>query len=366
MRATRAYIKATNIKKNIQAVMSLSQGRKICAAVKTNAYGHGAVGISRLFEKEKIDFLSVATVEEAEEIQNAKIKTPIILLGICLPEDFKNIVSMNLHPLVGSVREVQEFNRIAAEENRKLAVHLKIDTGMGRLGCSPEEALKIAEEIHHSSHIIFEGICTHFSSAYDLDTGRAETQLALFKATVEEIRSAGIDPGLVHCSNSAAIMHLDNSLLDMVRPGIVLYGYTPEPKLPGSDLFKPALKWVSQIVFLKKVPKGTPVSYSSTYHTRTETWIATIPVGYADGYRRSLSNVAAVIINGVKYPVVGRVCMDQLMVEVDSTVNLYDEVTLLSPEDPEINADSLAEICDTINYDILTGIGPRVHRIFID
>jgi alanine racemase len=278
------------------------------------------------------------------------------------------VVEYDIAPFVADSATISLLGDAAKGKSRPFPVHLKIDTGMGRIGCTPREAPDLAEQIDRDRNLYLEGTCTHFPRADGVDQSFTRYQLDLFLKAVEEIRKRGIDPGLLHAANSGAILGLQESHLDMVRPGIILYGYYPSKEQPRPLDIKPVYELETEIFFLKKVPADTPVSYGSTYHTREETYIATLPIGYGDGYSRLLSNSATVLIKGNTYPLVGRVCMDQIMVDLghSTDVKLYDRAVLFGPDPTGPTAETLAALIDTIPYEITCAVSKRVPRIFID
>lgn len=364
MRPTEALIHLDNLRHNIRIIKRMCPDTKICAAVKANAYGHGALEVSKVLQDEDVSFLAVATTEEAVELKKGGILTPVLLLGLTLPDDYAEIIRREIHPVVADKEAVKALAKEARLQNKTVSVHLKLDTGMGRIGCPPHEAAELAELISISPGLNLEGVCTHLACADSSDKAFSEHQISLFNRAVDEIRSKNIDPGLLHCANSAAILNIPQSGFNMIRPGILLYGYPPADNLTGSEQFKRVMELKTRIVFLKKTPPHTSISYGATYETSRETWIATLPVGYADGYPRLLSGKAKVVIKGKHHSVIGRICMDQMIIEVSEDTELYDEVTLIGIHPEEPGADTLAALSGTICYEILTGISSRVLRTF--
>jgi alanine racemase len=375
MRATRAIIHTENLKYNLDIIRKLTgTGVKICLAVKADAYGHGSEGISRAAESFGIEYLAVAAVSEASTLRDCGITTPIILLGPILPEETEKAVKLDLEMIISTEGELRRIMEAGA--GTSLNVHLKIDTGMGRIGCGPSEALNLSKKISETENIQLSGICTHFpvsDSSRTQDIEFTKKQIKLFNSIVENIRSEGIAPGLIHAANSGAILNYPDAHLDMVRPGIFAYGF-----LPGSDEGllselstnlkpKPVMSFESKLMHIKQVPPGTYISYGRTFKTDRKTWIGTIPVGYADGYNRRLSNSAWVMINGEKCPVVGTVCMDQLMVDLGPVLKmkLYDRTVLFGFEKGAPTAEDLTDITGSIPYELLCAISKRVPRLFI-
>jgi len=372
-RATRAIIHLENIKHNLDCIKKLTGGnRKICVAVKADAYGHGAVEVSRKALNWGVDFLAVATVPEAIILREAKITAPIILFSIAADQEIGQIVNYELSPFVADENYAQQIQSMAKALNKTINVHIKIDTGMGRIGVSPEESPALAEAIETMSNINLEGVCTHFpvsdSPDHD-DIDFTKEQINKFTQAVEAIKSKGIDPGIRHAANSGAIIAHPDAHLDMVRPGICLYGYYPDQRMDKTTAdFKPVMELVSQIAFLKKVKKGTTISYGRTWIAPVDTWIGSIPAGYADGYNRLLSSKGKVRIIGRTYPVSGRVCMDQFMVDLgpETDVQIAEDVVLFGPGSGSMDASDIGEITGTIPYEVTCNINKRVPRDYID
>ncbi len=335
----------------------------ICAPVKADAYGHGAVEVSKTLQNIGCEFFGVATIYEAQELLDAGITKPIILFSLSIPSDIKYIVSLNIEPVVTTFEFIELLEKECKKQNKKLKVHLKVDTGMGRIGCRPVDALFIGKRISSSKEIILKGLCTHLSTAEITNQDYTNQQIKLFKSVIEEFKNSGINPEYYHAANSGGVLLNSSSIFNMVRTGISLYGYPPTENKVEHIGYKPVLELRTKIVELKKVSKGTSISYGRTYITKSETYIATLPVGYADGYFRSLSNIGDVLINGKLCPIIGNICMDQMMVEVDKTVKLYDDVILIGVEPGQPNAETLADKINTISYEILTNIH-RVKRFY--
>jgi alanine racemase len=268
--------------------------------------------------------------------------------------------------MVGNRESIDSLASEAAKRRKPVQVHLKVDTGMGRIGCQPDEAPELAERIDSADWLELSGVCTHFPVADTADREFTAWQLDRFRACVDGIRSRGIDPATLHAANSGAILDHPQSAFRMVRPGIMLYGYYPSHEQARNLALKPVMELLSKVVFLKKVPRGTGISYGLTHRVERDTTIATIPAGYADGYNRLLSNRGQVCIRGRRYPIVGRVCMDQTMVDVgpDSEVELYDEVILFGPHPPAPDAEEIAGLMQTIPYEVTCLISRRVPRVF--
>ncbi|MFQ5787195.1 MAG: alanine racemase [Thermodesulfobacteriota bacterium] len=363
MRPTWAEIDLNSLKFNF------SQTKKLIGAyvgimpiVKADGYGHGAVPVSKtLNESCGTDVLGVATVEEALELRESGIKSPILLLAGIYPNEYESVLKNDLTPTIFSIANAYSLNDCAKKLGKKLKYHLKIDTGMSRLGLTINE---ISDFLNHAldfKNLEMEGLFTHFASA-DMEVGEFTfKQISVFKEIQSFLAKAGIKPKFLHLANSAAIQRFPESHMNIVRPGIMLYG---SGIIQKSEL-KPVMKLKTKIIQLKKISAGVPVSYGGTFITKRSTVIATLPIGYADGYMRTLSNRSKVSINGHYAPVVGKVCMDLTMVDVTdvSGVKVGDEVTLFGDE--KVSVDDVARWADTISYEILSITGKRVSRIYL-
>ena len=367
MRGSRVLIHLDNLESNIRKIRELAgAGIKLCLAVKANGYGHGAVEISRAAVDMGVDYLGIASAAEGYELRKAGITSPLLLLSLTPPEDIPRVVECAMSAVVASQECISRFEEVASFVGKTAVLHIKVDTGMGRIGCTPEEARNLAIGIVKSPVLALEGVCTHFPVADIEDSTFTSNQIDLFNKVISEIRMEGIDPGIVHASNSAGLIRYNTAKYDMVRIGIAAYGYPqgPNPReIPG---FKPVMEMRSKLVFLKKVAAGTPLSYGLTYTTERDTTIGTVTAGYGDGYPRLLSNNADVVIRGRRYPVVGRVCMDQLLVDLgcDPDVRLYDDVVLFGPGPGTPDAAELADAAGTIAYEITCGVSGRVSRAY--
>ncbi|MDA3809226.1 MAG: alanine racemase [Spirochaetaceae bacterium] len=372
-RATRAIIHLENISHNLNCIKKLTGGdKKICVAVKADAYGHGAVEVSRKALQWGVAFLAVATVPEAIILREAKINAPIILFSLATDQEISQIVDFNITPFVADIKYVQKINNEALSKNKKINVHIKIDTGMGRIGVQPGRAAELAEKIENLSNLKLEGVCTHFpvsDSPDPEDIKYTKNQIRIFIETVDSIKESGVNPGICHIANSGGIIAHKDSHFDMVRPGICLYGYYPDQRMDKSIAdFKPVMEFISKICFIKKVKKGTTISYGRTWTAQQDTCIGSIPVGYADGYNRLLSSKGKVLINGKSYPIAGRVCMDQFMVDLgpETDIKLFDDVVLFGPVEEALDAADMGEIIGTIPYEVTCNINKRVPRDYVD
>ncbi len=372
MRPTRALISKENFLHNLRYIRSRIGAKPIVmSVVKANAYGHGLEIIAKAsIESGEVGYFGVATEEEGVTLRGMT-SLPIVILTTALENEIDTFLK---HDLEFTLSEYHELETIAAESialGKKARVHLKIDTGMRRIGVEPHDALEFARAIaKHSNSIEFKGISTHFATSDELDQVFFEKQVRIFTDVVQGIRSSGISVPIAHAANSGAILQNPSmSSFDMVRPGIMLYGYPPSKELDekfGVEL-KPVLELVSSVVFIKPVKAGEGISYNHRWHATHDTTIATVPAGYGDGYPRLLTNKISAIINGKLYPVRGTIGMDQIMIETaDDKIRIGDEVTLISSKLPEISAMGIATKIGTIPYEILTNITARVPRIIRD
>ena len=360
---TYAEINLKAIKENILAIKNLLASKvKFMAVVKANAYGHGAVAVARAAVEAGAEYLSVANLKEALELRAAGILAPILILTESPTSVVDEIIEYDLTQTTYSVAEAKALSDEAKKRNKIAKVHVKIDTGMGRGGVLPSEALAFITKIASFDGLMIEGVFTHFALAEEPQDTFTTAQFEKFKQVIERL---GHIP-LKHAANSAAVLHHSQTQLDMVRVGLMMYGLYPQGNGRGLVSLKPALSFKSRVSYVKKIPAGTPVSYGSTYVTRSETNLVTVPVGYADGYSRRLSNKGQVIIRGQRFPVVGRVTMDLIMVDVGQTqVAVGDEVVLIGEQNNQmISADEVAKLADTISYEVITGIGKRVARVY--
>jgi alanine racemase len=332
--ATHARIHLAHIRANLEGIRkAVGPQRKILIAVKANAYGHGAVEVARMAETNGIDWLGVATVPEGLELRAAGIRLPILKFGPTFREEMEAAIAGKITLAVCSRENALDFEAACREAGAMGVAHLKIDTGMGRVGVDPAEAPALAVFIEQQCpNVRLEGVFTHLPVSDEADTAFTRDQLARFKATVAAIEAAlgrGLD--LVHCSNSGAVLGHPDAWLNLVRPGIMIYGFYPDPGTPRSIPLLPGLSLLTRVSFIKRVKAGTSIGYGRTWVAPEDTWIATIPVGYADGFNRLFSNRGRVLIGGSSYPIVGRVCMDQSMVNLgpETSVRMGDEVVLI-------------------------------------
>jgi alanine racemase len=366
-RPTVCLINIAALRWNLRQIKArIGPNTKILSMVKANAYGHGAPEVARALAAEGTYAFGVATAEEGIELRRAGIRQPIIVVAGIYPEQAVQFVENQLTPVAHDLEAAKRLNDAAQKHAATMNVHIKIDTGMGRLGFLPGDMDAWLPALQKLTALKIEGIFSHFSHAESVQGDYTQKQLRIFQGVVARLRSQTTAPTFAHLANSAATITLPEAYFDMVRPGIMLYGSYPSAEMKSQIELRPVLSWKTRIIQLKKVPAGTSISYGQTFVTERECLIATLPVGYADGYQRLLSNRGEVLIRGKRAPVAGRVCMDLTMVDVTDIANvqLGDEVVLLgSQADAEITADEMAAWADTISYEILTSIGSRVPRI---
>jgi alanine racemase len=340
---------------------------KFLAVVKADAYGHGAIPVSKKLEELGADFLGVATVKEGVELRNGGIKGLILVLSGIYQEEVEDVLAYQLTPMVYRLEIAEALATAARKKGQTIPVHIKVDTGMGRIGVLSEEAPAFVNRLRKFENLEIEGIASHFATADVGNSSFTEEQLKRFSRTIEETKKLDIDPPFCHIANSAALVNLPAAHFTLVRPGIMLYGSYPSPALKDKVPLRQVMSWMSLIADLKQVPEDYPISYGRTFVTQRPSIIAAIPVGYADGYNRLFSNRGEVLIKGMRAPVVGRVCMDWTMVDVTDIpgVEVGDEVVLMGSQlGQEITPEEMGGRIGTIPYEILCAVGKRVQRIY--
>lgn len=351
---------------------NLAEGTKMIGVIKTDGYGHGAVPIGR--ELERLSYVSgyaVATAEEAFILRKAGLKKMILILGYSFPYSYEEMIRQEIRPAVFRPDSVKELAACARRIGKDVCVHVKVDTGMTRVGIRPDESgLRFVEQLISMEGIRVEGVFTHFARADEMDKTSASKQLARFLSFIEQIETGlGYHIPVRHCSNSAGIVELPEANLDAVRAGITLYGLWPSSEVSRTIVsLRPVLSLKSHVVYVKEVEAGVPISYGGTYITPDKTLVATIPVGYGDGYPRSLSGIGYVLIKGRKAPILGRVCMDQFMVDVSHIPDVEpgDEVTLIGKDkEEEITMEMLGDLSGRFNYELACDLGKRIPRVYL-
>lgn len=366
-----AYINLDDFEHNLDEIRRMiAPGTKICAVIKTDGYGHGAAVLAEVMEKrEEIWGYAVATAEEAEALRCRGLKKPVLILGYVFEEDLHTLVEQEIRPTVFSLASAKEISDTAVRQNRIARIHIKLDTGMGRIGfpCNGETVDTIAQ-IAGLPNIMIEGIFTHFARADETDKSYTQEQAQRFFSVVKGLEAKNIHIPIRHISNSAGIIDLPQYNLDMVRAGIILYGLWPSDEVHRERIaLKPILSLKSHVVHVKTMSEGETVSYGDTYQVHGVQRIATIPAGYGDGYPRALSNCGYVLIHGQKASICGRVCMDQFMVNVTDIPNVCpgDEVTLVGRQGEEkITMDDIGALSGRFNYEFACDLGKRIPRLY--
>jgi alanine racemase len=351
---------------NLRAIREKVKPAKVMAILKANAYGHGLVEVAKHVVRNGADYLGVAVLEEGILLRERGVAAPILVLGGILGNQAPLFIKYNLTITASSIEKLHQIDEAARQSGAKARVHLKIDTGMERIGVHYYSAESFLETSLQCHNILVEGIYSHFANADTADLSYSAIQLERFNQVLGFYEKHGLPVPMRHMANSSAILNLPESVFDMVRPGILLFGVYPSPEVPCTVPVKPALAWKSHVVYFKVIKPGHPVGYGSTWQTDHMVRAVTIPVGYGDGYFRSMSSKAQVLIRGKKYPIVGRIAMDQIVanIEWDSAYN-GDEVVLIGESGGEsITCEDLAEWAGTIPYEILTNINTRVPRVY--
>lgn len=342
---------------------------KIMPVIKADGYGHGAVPVAKALNKIGVDGFAVAIIEEGIALRKQGITKPILILGYTSEYQYASLIQHEIEQTVFSYEMAEAISKFAVTMKKEARIHIKVDTGMNRIGFKPtEESVGQVQRIQKLPNIKIQGIFTHFACADEEDKTSARYQKELFDQFVSKIEEKGIEIPVKHVSNSAAIMDLRECRMDMVRSGIITYGLYPSEEVDKSAIdLKPALSLISHVIHVKEVGPGEGVSYGSTFVTDRKTRIATIPVGYADGYPRALSSRGRVIIRGQYAPIIGRICMDQFMVDVTDIegVSVMDRVTLVGTDgDKNITVEEAADLAGSFNYEFVCGIGKRVPRVY--
>lgn len=379
--ATHAEVDLAAIEHNVRQAKLLAPGAKVLVAVKGQAYGHGAVPVAKYLSKQGVaDWFGVATTPEGIELRQAGITEPILKFGPSLPEELDATIAADITVTVTGPESIDQAAQAAAKLGRvNYPVQLAVDTGMRRIGCEPDDAPAMAARVAAHPSLELQGVFTHLPIS-DTPEGAEYTsaQLTGFAQTVDRIQesraAAGLAPvPLVHAANSGAVLAHPDPRFTMVRPGIMAYGYYPSADTPRSVELRPALSWKSRVTFCKIVPAGQTVGYGRTWTAPVDTWVATVPIGYADGFSRLNSNRGRMLIGGLSYPIAGRVCMDQTMLDLgpavpgtEAPVKVGDEVVVLGRQgDQRIDADELAALMGTISYEVTCLVGGRVERSYL-
>ena len=372
-RATRAEIDLQAFQHNLQTLRKyLDPQTQIMAVVKADAYGHGAIPCARIAVENGADYLGAGVIEEGIELRENGLNAPILILGSIFPDEAEDLVRHNLATILCTQPLAQALSKEAEKQDKTVSVHIKVDTGMNRLGISPENLPALLDQVRNLKNLKIEAVSTHFSSADDEDLSVTQAQLEKFQTALTILQKEGVHTPIVHCANTSALFKFPESHFNMVRPGLILYGVLPSPSLrpvidQGENPFQPVMQWKSQIILLKPIAKNQPVSYSGSFTTQRDSLIATLPIGYADGLHRMLSNKMDVLIRGRRAPQVGNICMDMILIDVTDIpdVQAGDEVVIFGRQGDEmISVEELAVKGKTIPYEILCSVSKRVPRIY--
>jgi alanine racemase len=360
-----AEIDLAALRRNLRSVRALARDRAVIAVVKANAYGHGAGPVARALEDAGTEMLAVATIDEARELREAGVRTPILLLeGLHSADETEAVLELELTVPAGRADTLQALESAGSRAGRRLPVHVKVDTGMGRLGFVPEEIGDVLDGLRRCSNVELVGVATHLAEADDSGSNATEEQRRRFGDVVASVRAAGFDPRWVHADNSAGVVHGGTPIATAVRPGILLYG--PDPTLEGGNGLEPVMSVVTRVMQAKDLPVGSHVGYGGTYVTAERTRILTVPFGYADGLPRNAGGQGFAGVRGQRVPLVGRVSMDLATLDAGpgSKIDAGEEVLLFGRRaELTLPVDDLAAACGTIAYEILVRVGPRVPRV---
>ncbi len=366
-----AFISLKNLKHNLKIIRSLvKRDTKILIPVKSNAYGCGIIPVSKLLQREGIDHLGVAFFYEGVLLRKNKIKTPVLIFNdVIYKEDYNKIIKNNLTPTVYTVSSLKIYDNLGRRYNKKIKIHINVDTGMGRIGVAFKEIFDFINLSSSMNNIKLEGIYTHLSSADDKEKKFTLSQLKKFDRVIEFLKQKNLKIPYIHVLNSAGIMNYPEYCYNMVRPGIMFYGYYSDNKIRKKVILKPCMDMKAGIIFIKKVARDTPISYGHTYFTEKDKIIASVGAGYGDGINRLLSNNGTVLYRGKECPIRGRICMDQFMIDISSVSRPQagDMVTIFGKDRKDHKRlEHIAEKLKTIPYEVLCLIGERVKRVYLE
>lgn len=368
-RPTICEINSAALRHNYRQLKKLAGNREVVGVVKANAYGHGAAHVARILATEGVSIFGVATVEEGIELRRSGISGRILCFGGPLGASVQDLLEFGLEPVIFNEETLKLLGQQLQNSEKTLSIHLKVDTGMGRLGILPADLDKVLGWIAENSRFELVSVMTHLARADEQDPKPTDEQISLFLKIEEKTKALGFSSIAYHFTNSAALIDEKLNLTQWVRPGIAMYGAYPNERFEKQVELKPVLNWKTQIISLKEFPEGSPISYGATFITRRPSKVAVIPVGYADGYSRFFSNKGVLLVRGQRVPVLGRVCMDLTMIDVTDlpVVELGDEVVLIGKQKEEcLKAEELAGILGTIPYDIFCSISARVPRLLLN
>jgi alanine racemase len=375
LRPTWVEISLSKLRRNYQRIRKLAGARRVMAVIKADAYGHGAVPVARCLAECGVDWFGVATVEEALELRAAGIQQPMLLLGGLYMSDPAHLIEYRLTPSLSSTMRLDTYAECARRYGRPIEFHLKVDSGLGRLGLPLDRLTAFVEHYRELAGLQLKGFFTHLASAEDMVASQTDEQGQRFATALDELRRLEVEPAWIHVSNSAALLIGRKFPENLVRIGALLYGYcmplvvSPGQELPQAPEFEPILTFKSRVVYMKDVPSGTPLGYGAAFHARRPSRIATVPVGYADGLSHALSNRGYAIVRGRRARIVGSISMDLSLLDVTDIpgTNIGDEIILIGrSDDCSITAIEIAQLLDTVPYEVLCSIGKRVPRIYVD
>lgn len=365
-----AQINVDNLRHNIKSIMARhKKDMKVLAVIKADAYGHGSCEIAHRID-DLAYYYGVAAVDEAVELRNAGIKKPILVIGYTSPKDYDRLIKHNITQTIYSRSDAKKLSELAIKNGTIAKIHIKVDTGMSRIGFPVStDGINEAASLKELAGLHIEGIFTHYAKADEIDKTSAKEQKEKFKRFIDGLMASGVKPEFKHIDNSAGSMELDDDEFDMVRLGIAMYGLYPSEEVSREIMLKPVMSLIAHIAHVKEVDAGCGVSYGWTYVTDKKTKLATVTAGYADGYPRAMSNIGRAIVKGRSVPIVGRVCMDQLMLDVTDIpdITIDDEVILIGKsEDENISVEEVAAPAASFNYELVCNISRRVPRIYIE
>lgn len=367
-RPTKAYIDLKALEHNYNELRSLlAPGTAMMAVVKANAYGHGAAEVAGTLESLGCELFGVAIIEEGAHLRRSGVKRPIVVLGGMFPEQADGVLEYGLTPVVFDMDTARALNEAAKKRGATLGIHVKLDTGMGRLGVLPDVAASFVSGLMGLGNLRVEAILSHFAESEAEDAEFSKRQLKAFLKAIEEIKGLGLAPGLIDMANSAAMVGIEEARLNVVRPGIMLYGSYPSERLRGKIGLRPVMSLKTRVLLVKSVPEGFTISYGRRFVAKRPSRIATLPIGYADGLPRALGNTGEVLVRGKRAPIAGTVCMDLIMVDVTGIpgVKQGDEAVIIGSQDGEtITAEEAAAKAGTISYEIFCRLSARVPRVY--
>jgi alanine racemase len=370
LRPTRLEVNLSILRDNYRSILTHVAPARVMPVLKANAYGHGLIAVARMLEREKPFAVAVAYLEEAVRLREAGVRMPVLVLGGLVGAQIPRFLEQDVTITASSVDKLQAIEACAMTQGVKARVHLKIDTGMERIGTHWYSAEKLLEASLRVKHVEVEGIFTHFANADSTDLTSARLQMERFQEVLRFYERRSVPTPLRHIANSGAILQMPDTYLDIVRPGILFFGCSPAAEVPLIVQVRQSLRWLTQVVYFKVVKASNPVSYGWTWRPEVDTRVITLPVGYGDGYMRAMSGHAEVIVRDERVPVVGRICMDQIMVNIgQGTAYNSDEVVLLGESEGKaaaIRIEEMAAWANTIPHEILTSINTRVPRVYVD